>query len=239
MRVMAGFLALNTAMALVMSPDVTAEPAGFAEQSSPRKSAGGGIQGIVVTTARTLRPLRVTFDQKVCGEEVPDQSIVVDGTGHVANAVVTLVGVKSAAPAREARVVNQRCAFTPRVQVVGARASLKTSSTDPVLHTTTVQLPGGRQLFNLALPVPNLELTKPLDGTGPLRVGCSTHQWMRGWIYVTDDVSAVTDSAGRFQLPEVQPGTYRLRVWHESLKAVDQTVTVTAGVPLSLTITLK
>lgn len=199
----------------------------------------GSLQGVVTTRVKPPRPLRVTFDQKVCGDELPDRSLVADAAGRLANAVVTLVGVKARAPLREARVLNEKCAFVPRVQVVGYRAVMKTSSRDPVLHTTTVQLADGRQLFNVALPVPGLELAKPLDGTGPLRIGCSTHQWMRGWIFVTDDVAAVTGPDGRFTLPDVPPGTYQLKVWHEAVKAGDQTVTVTAGKPVTITVEMR
>ena len=199
----------------------------------------GSIQGVVTAGVKPPRPLRVTFDQKVCGDVLPDQSLVVDAAGRLANAVVTLVGVKARAPSREARVLNEKCAFVPRVQVVGSRAVMKTSSRDPVLHTTTVQQGDGRQLFNLALPVPGLELARPLDGTGPLRVGCSTHQWMRGWIVVTDDVAAVTGPDGRFTLPDVPPGVYQLTVWHEAVKAPNQTVTVTAGKPVMIAVEMK
>ena len=63
---------------------------------------GATIQGVVGDSRpRPPRALRVTFDQKVCGAELPDQSVVVDGGGRLANAVVTLVGVKARAPARE------------------------------------------------------------------------------------------------------------------------------------------
>ena len=42
--------------------------------------------------------MRVTIDQKVCGNELPDEAIVVDAQGRLANAVVILTGVKRAAP---------------------------------------------------------------------------------------------------------------------------------------------
>lgn len=200
---------------------------------------GGSIQGVVTTTAKPLRYLRVTFDQKICGQELPDESIAAGSTGQLANVVVSLVGVKAASPAREISVVNDKCAFVPRVQVVGTRATLKTSSRDAVLHTTVVQQPDGRQLFNVALPVPGMELRKPLGEAGVLRVGCSTHQWMRGWVVVTDELAAVTGADGRFTLPNVPPGTYRLRVWHEALKGTEQPVTVTAGKPAVVNIELK
>ena len=189
----------------------------------------GAITGVVTTRSRAARPIRVTFDQKVCGAEVPDPSIAVSAAGGLANAVVTLTGVKAKAPSREVSVVNDKCTFVPRVQVVAPNGTVKTSSRDPILHTTVVQQMDGRQLFNVALPMPGIEINKPLAGPGIMRVGCSTHQWMRGWIVSTDEQSAVTAADGSFTLADVPPGTYQLRVWHEALKVTTRSVTVTAG----------
>jgi plastocyanin len=189
----------------------------------------GSIRGTVTTRARPARPIRVTFDQQVCGTEVPDLSVAVDAAGGLANAVVMLTGVKARAPSRDGSVVNDHCAFVPRVQVVAPNGTVKTSSRDPVLHTTVVQQMDGRQLFNVALPMPGIEINKPVAGPGIMRVGCSTHQWMRGWIVATDEQSAVTAANGSFTITDVPPGTHQLRVWHEALKATTQTVSVTAG----------
>ena len=84
-----------------------------------------------------------------------------------------------------------------------------------------------------------MKIRKPLAGAGPLRVGCNTHPWMRGWIVVTDDVAVVTGADGRFTLPDVPAGTYQLRVWHEALKAADRTVTVAPGKPVTLAIEMR
>ena len=200
---------------------------------------GGTVQGLVTTGARAPRPIRVSFDQRVCGAELPDQSILVDAGGRLANAVVTLVGVKAPAPPREAVVVNDKCAFVPRVQVVAPGGTIKTSSRDVVLHTTVVQQADGRQLFNVALPAPGIEISKPVGNPGVLRVGCSTHQWMRGWVIVTDEMSAVTGTDGRFTLSGVPPGTYELRVWHEALKTPAQTITVAVGKTLDVRVEMR
>ncbi len=195
----------------------------------------GPVTGVVQTTAKSLPPLRVTFDQKVCGSERPDESLSVDARGRLANVVVSIVGVKAPAPARKARVVNQGCAFVPRVQVVGTGATLETTSADAVLHTTTLQNAEGRQLFNLAMPIPGLTLSRPIAGGGALRVGCAVHQWMRGWVVVTDEVAVVTGRDGTFRFPDLPAGTYTVRVWHELLRAPDQSVTVGPGPPAPLT----
>ena len=215
---MSGRAIAATLVALFLSfvPDLTAQ-------------GMGTIHGVVTTKARPARPIRVSFDQKVCGAELPDPSIAVDAAGHLANAVVTLTGLKAKTPARVVSVVNDKCTFVPRVQVVAPNGTVKTSSKDAVLHTTVVQQMDGRQLFNVALPMPGIDITKPITTAGILRVGCSTHQWMRGWIVSTDEQSAVSAADGAFTLADVPPGTYQLRVWHEALKITTQSVTVTGG----------
>ena len=235
-----GWMVLVSALAAgTLAPSGLAAGAAAGDQATSSVTTRIAVQGVVNTKARPGRPLRVTFDQQVCGAEMPDQAVMADAAGRLANAVVTLVGVKARTPAREIHVLNERCAFVPRVQVVAREGLLKTSSRDPILHTTTLQRDDGRQLFNLALPVPGMEISKKIEGLGVLRVGCSTHQWMRGWILATDDVAVVTGADGRFTMPDVPPGTYPLRVWHESLKTADQTVTVAPGRPVSVNVEMR
>jgi hypothetical protein len=190
---------------------------------------GGTITGVVTTAAAAPRPLRVTMDAKVCGSELPDESIVVGAGGLLANAVISLTGVKVTTPYPEPQVTNDKCRFLPRVQVARPGAPTKTTSHDPLLHTTNAQQDGGRALFNVGLPVPGMVVTRPLNGAGLVRITCNTHQWMRGFIVVTDEMAVVSGADGRFQLTGVPPGTYELKVWHESLKAAPTKVTVTAG----------
>jgi len=189
--------------------------------------ATGSVTGTITTAAKGLVPVRVTIDQKVCGNELPDQAIVVDAQGRLANAVVVLVGVKRSAA--DTIVTNEKCAFAPRVQLTRPHANVKTTSKDPILHTTNAQLENGRTLFNVALPIPGITITKPIGAAGTVRLSCNTHPWMRGWVVVTDDAAAITGADGRFTIDNVPPGTYELRIWHETLKSAPQKITVTAG----------
>ncbi len=193
----------------------------------PAWAQGGTITGIATTSVQPLRPLRVMMDTKVCGTELPDETVAVGPGGVLANVVVTLTGVKQTTPYPQPEVVNEKCRFLPRVQLARPGAPTRTTSKDPLLHTTNAQQDGGRALFNVGLPVPNMVVTRPLNGPGLVRITCNTHQWMRGFIIVTDEMGAVTGADGRFTLTGVPPGTYEMRVWHELLKAAPVRVIVT------------
>jgi plastocyanin len=198
----------------------------------------GSITGTITTTAKGRPPVRVTIDQKVCGNELPDNAIVVDAQGHLANAVIVLTGVKRAAAA-ETTVTNDQCAFAPRVQIARPNANVRTTSKDPILHTTNAQTEGGRTLFNVALPIAGLTVTKPIGAAGNVRLVCNTHPWMRGWVIVTDEAAAISGADGRFSLENIPPGTYELRIWHESLKSAPQKITVAAGKPTDIAVQMK
>ena len=203
------------------------------------------VTGTITTTAKGSPPVRVTIDQKVCGNELPDEAILVDAQGRLANAVVILSGANplDSTPLtqskREVALINDKCRFGPRVQLARPQANVRTTSKDPVLHTTQAQLENGRTIFNVALPVPGLTITKPIGAAGTVRLHCNTHPWMRGWVIVTDYAAAVSGADGRFSIDNVPPGTYELRVWHEALSGAPQKVTVQTGKPVEIKLSLK
>ena len=202
------------------------------------RQGSGVIVGVVTTKVAAPAAIRATIDSEVCGPSVPDESIAVDRSGRLANVVVSLAGVKAPAPA-EIVIVNERCRFAPRVGLLRPKGSIKMTSRDPVLHTMHAAADNGRAFFNVSLPIPNLTVSKPIDRPGVALLTCSTHTWMRGFLHVTDEASAVSGADGAFRLEGLPPGAHVLKVWHETLKANAVKVTVkdgeTANVSIELT----
>lgn len=211
------------ALALALASTVLPHAGGAADAR-----ATGAIAGVASTKEGAPKPIRATIDPAVCGQSLPDESIVVDAAGHLANVIVTMTGVKGAAPP-ETLVVNDKCAFVPRVSILRPGGALRMSSKDPVLHTMHAAAADGRAFFNISIPIPNITLSRPLDKAGLATLSCSTHTWMRGYLFVTDERSAVTDKDGKFQIDGVAAGTYELRIWHEVLKAPPVKVVVKEG----------
>ena len=53
---------------------------------------------------------------------------------------------------------------------------------------------------------------------------------MSAYIVVTDHpYYAVTDLYGEYELSDVPPGTYQLKVWHESLGVQEKRIEIKAG----------
>jgi Carboxypeptidase regulatory-like domain len=172
----------------------------------------------------------------VCGPTLPDESIVVDAAGHLANVVVTVAGLKSPAPA-EVAVTNDRCRFAPRVSLLRPKGVIRMTSHDPVLHTMHASVEGAKVLFNVSV-LPNITLSKPIDRPGVVQIACGTHTWMRGYLHVTDELSAVSGADGSFKLENVPAGSYALRFWHETLGPKQVSVTVTDGQTATVTVTM-
>ena len=206
-----------------------------APSASPAAGAGegqatGSIAGrVAVTDPPAPRMVAVTTDQAVCGTEVEDQAVVVDDSGGLANAVVLVAGVPWSERPSDASIDNAGCYFVPRVQVLPTRTVVTIRSQDDTLHSTHAYDDRQRTLFNIAIPFPGLEVQRPFRRPGPVRIECDSHGWMRGWVYVSDDLGTVTGSDGTFELTGIPPGTYQLTVWHERYEGATRQVTVTAG----------
>lgn len=192
---------------------------------------GGSIKGYVKLEGKApkLPPLDVSKYKEVC-KQVPNESLVI-GSGHgIRYAVVTLEGVsKGKAVEREAvhELDNVRCRFAPHVLAASVGQFLLLKNTDPILHTAHAYFHDGQPHFNVGL-YPGRVSRKPLVTPGTVKIVCEVHPWMTAFIVVTEhSYHAVTDLYGAYLINDVPPGTYRLKVWHETLGTQEKEVRVT------------
>jgi plastocyanin len=201
-------------------------------------SLTGSIAGVTTTNEAAPRPIRVTIDPAVCGESLPDEAIAVDAGGRLANVVVSLPGMKAPAPA-DVVVTNDRCRFVPRVSVMKPGGTIKMLSKDATMHTMHAAAPDARALFNVSIPLPNVTIARVVARPGLLALTCSTHTWMRGYMQVTDEATAISGPDGAFRLDGVPAGTHELKIWHETLKVASPVkVTVKEGGTTNVNVTL-
>jgi hypothetical protein len=177
-----------------------------------------------------LAPVKVTKDQDYCGTALPNESYVIGAKGGLKNVVVFVEAASIASPpAKVERVLdNKSCRFAPRVLVMRKGEKLIVRNSDTKLHIAHSYL-DQRTVFTFSLPFrgTSLEATQKIRQSGILKVSCDTHAWMRAYIHVFDHpFFAVTDEQGNFTIPDVPPGQYILKAWHEEAGIRTQVVTV-------------
>ena len=207
--------------------------------TAPPVRAGAAQDGtltvIVRSTAAGRAPLRVGIDQQICGDSVPDESVLMT-RGLVTNAVVSVPGLPGTHPA-SIEVANDKCRFAPHAALAAPGAAVRMVSHDATLHTVHAQHQG-KSLFNVGLPVPNIAVSRPARGNGPVLLRCNTHPWMSGVVYLTADRAVLTGVDGVATFNSMPAGTHRIAVWHEALGTVTGTATIAAGRTTSLELTL-
>jgi plastocyanin len=171
------------------------------------------------------------------------RALVKDHHGKsVADAVVTATPTDSknahlAKPPVEAvdQVDKQ---FVPYVKPVFLGAKIHFPNSDNIRHQVYSFSPAKK--FELPLyggtDAPPVIFDKP----GVVVLGCNIHDWMVGYIYVSETpFFAKTEAAGTATLADLPPGEYTVRVWHPSLEHGEETtarqITVSADRPASVT----
>jgi plastocyanin len=197
---------------------------------------GGTISGkITFSGSPPANPSHsITKDEDFCGASIAADYILVGGDGGLKNAVVAIENIDKGKAYDMKGIVefeNTKCMFEPHVSTAVAGQKLGIVSRDPILHNTHLYHgPKERTLYNIAIPLQDKVIKKPLRKPGKVTVKCDAHEWMLGYVYVTTNPYASVSAAdGSFTISEVPPGTYKIKVWHEKLGEVTQDVTVSAG----------
>lgn len=143
------------------------------------------------------------------------QAELLDSQGQpLANAVLSLHGPAGPAPASELALMDQRAQqFAPNVLVVRSGTAVSFPNSDNIRHHVYSFSPTKRFELRLYQGTPSEPVT--FETPGVVVLGCNIHDWMVGYIYVTDDPwFAVSDEQGRLNLAQLPAGQYSVSLWH-------------------------
>lgn len=204
-----------------------------AEQPVMVAEPTGSLEGRVrwLGPRPALPPLQTSVSvQGVCGTRVSDNAFQVGAEGGVAEAVVW-VDAPAEANAGPPAVLDQRgCLYRPAVLAARAGGTLRLRNSDPLTHTVHA-VDKGRSVFNVAMPLEHMELSRSLPARpGVVDIRCDVHPWMRA-VVRTFDHSHFTSTAvdGQFHLARVGPGEMVVHAWHPRLGEASRRVQVGQG----------
>ena len=172
--------------------------------------------------------------QANAGKPVADPSILTGKDAGLANAFVyiqTGLEGKKFEPVTTPVVLDQKgCMFIPRVIGMRAGQTIDMKNGDSVAHNIHPMPQNNREFNQEQAPnAPDAE-HKFARPEVMIPVKCNIHAWMRAWIGVVDHpYFAVTGPDGAFELKNVPPGDYTIRVWHEKLGDQTQQVHLAAA----------
>lgn len=175
--------------------------------------------------------------------------------GEFRRVVVFLDGIDKGKPFgayQPPKIEAVDCLFRPFINLVRDLHDVVVVNMDPAMHDIqayeTSHL-GPRVLFNVPLPIskrypreaglsahfhkhyegtPIVQSVKMTKGRKVFTMQCGFHAYMESWALVADHpYFAIADEEGRFDLTDVPPGTYTVKVWHPYIRDdIEQTVTI-------------
>jgi hypothetical protein len=103
------------------------------------------------------------------------------------------------------------------------KGELTAVNADNTLHNIhTYELIGKarRTVFNVSQPTKGDVITKEIKlrkGAG-MKIECDAHDFMHGFVFVAKNpYFAVVDENGAFEIGDIPPGTYKIKIWHGQL----------------------
>ncbi|HUR26874.1 MAG TPA: hypothetical protein VM509_01700 [Planctomycetota bacterium] len=157
-----------------------------------------------------------------------DRKLLVGKELGIKNVVVSIAVKDAKVKVPESAITMDQiaCVFEPHVILLPVGAKVEFLNSDTISHNVRTLArkheginravePGGKEPFTFDL------------GPDKVEVKCDYHPWMNAWLFVTDTpYAAVTDADGKFAIPELEPGEYKLTLWHELLPKAEATVIV-------------
>lgn len=172
-----------------------------------------------------LRGLVLTIGLSTLAQGAELRVTVRDQQGRpVSDAVVVAVpegGVRRPAPAQPDAIEQIDLEFVPGVKAIQVGTAVSFPNLDDVRHHVYSFSPPKR--FELPLYAGTPARPVVFDVPGVVTIGCNIHDWMVGYIYVSESPHFATTSAqGSAHLAELPAGRYVVRVWHPRGAAAEE-----------------
>jgi plastocyanin len=153
--------------------------------------------------------------------------------GEVANVVIYLDSMPAsgeAAPSAKPLRIEQRDeTFVPHVLPVLRGSTVEFPNGDPLFHN--VFSLSSAKTFDLGRYPKGTSKSVRFDRSGIVQVFCHIHSDMSAVVLVLDNAWFAVPLEGRYVIPDVPPGEYRLVAWHERIKPIVEHVKVSGDAP--------
>ncbi len=202
---------------------------------------GGAVAGkVMIGSAKDQeRKFTISKDTEICGTGERIVPLVESKDGALLNAVVFLDKVKQGkkfpAGLSKNTINQQKCTFAPYLSFMRNKGELEAVNSDPVLHNIHVYEQIGRArrtVLNVSQPEKGNIVTKKIKlrkGAG-MKVECDAHDFMHAFVFVArNPYFARVNDKGEFEIRDVPPGKYTIKVWHGALGVKKGKVEITAG----------
>lgn len=128
--------------------------------------------------------------------------------------------------------------FIPEVLVVPVNEKVSFPNKDNIRHHVYSFSKGNE----FELPLYKGTPAEPIQfaSLGEVTLGCNIHDWMRGYVLVTDAPYWQYMDKDKLNISHLAAGTYRVQLWHPALaRAVEQTVELLGDVEISFAAEFK
>jgi plastocyanin len=225
-------------------------PAGAPAGMKVDMATAGSVTGVVTVDGAVPKnePIKMNADP-VCMKENKDpqfqETYEVGADGKTLGNVFVYVkdGLGNYVfdtPTKPATIDQKECRYHPHVFGMMVNQPLEIVNSDPTLHNIHA-LPKGNAEFNNGQPIQGMKMTHTFDKPEVMvPFKCDVHGWMNAYVGVmSNPYFAVTDKDGKFDLPNLPPGTYTIEAWHEKAGAQTASVTIGAKETKEITFTFK
>lgn len=219
---------------------------------------GGSIKGKIKSAAPMTDPVikivvkpapdpkETELAKQTCGDSQQAGEYILSPANEVKNVLVIVENVQKgkAVPKTDLAIDNKKCYFEPHVGIAYKGANFIIKNSDPILHNTNLgvmlQENMRQTAYNLALPNKDQVIKKPVRQKGLYHVKCDAHDWMKAYVYAADNpYVAITDASGNYEIKDLPPGKYKVRIWHEGFHEAMKDVEVASGKASDLNVTLS